>query len=137
MNRPTAFVGAATALLGVAMLATGAWALIAPRSFAEVVATFPPYNEHLVHDAGAFQIGIGATTLLALAWRDALAVVLGGYAVGGGLHVLSHVIDRDLGGRATDPLTLAVPVLIAAVALLARRRATRRAARGRIGSADP
>jgi hypothetical protein len=32
------------------------------------VATYPPFNEHLLHDIGAFNLGLGATLLLALAW---------------------------------------------------------------------
>jgi hypothetical protein len=38
------------------MLSLGLWAVAAPRSFAGWI-SFPPYNEHLIHDAGAFQIG--------------------------------------------------------------------------------
>lgn len=41
------------------------WALVAPRSFFTSLATFEPYNPHLLHDIGAFQIGIGAVLLLA------------------------------------------------------------------------
>lgn len=33
--------------------------MIAPRSSDLTVATFPPYNQHLLHDIGAFQIGLG------------------------------------------------------------------------------
>jgi hypothetical protein len=41
-------VGAA----GLLLVATGLWAFAAPRSFFEVVATYPPFNEHLLHDIG-------------------------------------------------------------------------------------
>jgi hypothetical protein len=37
---------------------------------------FPPYNEHLLHDVGAFQIGIGVSVLLALMWSDSIGVAL-------------------------------------------------------------
>lgn len=66
-------VGAVT---GTFMLAAGVYALAAPQSFAEF-ANFPD-NVHFVHDAGAFQLGIGITLLLALAWSDGLAVALAG-----------------------------------------------------------
>jgi hypothetical protein len=70
----------------------GVWAFFAPASFAEFVAF--PYNRHLLHDVGAFQIGIGATVLLALVWADSIMVVLGGYVVGGSF----HIVDRHIGG---------------------------------------
>lgn len=106
-------------------LGFGAWALADARSFYDQVATFPPYNPHFLHDAGAFQIGIGATLLLALFWRDALAVALGGAAIGSILHTIAHVYDRDLGGKDSDPVFLGILSLVLTVAALARRgRAT-------------
>jgi len=44
---------------GLFMLVLGIWAFFAPASFADFVAF--PYNRHLLHDVGAFQIGIGTT----------------------------------------------------------------------------
>ena len=40
-------------------LGSGLWAFLAPQSFFNQLATFPPYNEHLLHDIGAFSIGLG------------------------------------------------------------------------------
>ena len=60
------FVSIIVALSGVWMLAVGLWALLAPRSFAAWI-DFPPYAEHLLHDVGAFQIGIAVSLLAALA----------------------------------------------------------------------
>jgi hypothetical protein len=40
------------AAAGLLLVATGLWAFAAPRSFFEVVATYPPFNEHLLHDIG-------------------------------------------------------------------------------------
>jgi hypothetical protein len=57
---------AAVTIGGLFMLVLGIWAFFAPASFAEIVAF--PYNRHLLHDVGAFQIGIGTTMLLALMW---------------------------------------------------------------------
>lgn len=65
---------AVAGLSGLFMLAAGVWALVSPRSFADVVGF--AYSEHFLHDAGAFQIGIGVALLLALVWRDALATAL-------------------------------------------------------------
>lgn len=107
-------------LLGVLMIALGIWSFTDPHGFATWVKF--PVHVHFLHDIGAFQIGIGITLLLALLWRDAIAVALGGFFAGNTLHVLSHVIDLDLGGRPTDWLILSVLSIIALVALLARLR---------------
>ena len=58
---------AAVTIGGLFMLVLGIWAFFPPASFAEFVAF--PYNRHLLHDVGAFQIGIGTTMLLALMWK--------------------------------------------------------------------
>ncbi|HUF32959.1 MAG TPA: hypothetical protein VMN58_07085 [Acidimicrobiales bacterium] len=80
-------------------LATGLWAMVAPRSFFDALATFEPYNQHLIQDIGAFQIGLGAVLLLAALTRlDALATALGGVGIGSAAHVVSHAVGTDLGG---------------------------------------
>ena len=84
------------------MLSLGLWAVVAPRSFAGWI-SFPPYNEHLIHDAGAFQIGIGVALLLSLLLVDVLTVALGGFLAGGTLHVFNHAMDGHLGGHSSDP----------------------------------
>lgn len=103
-------------LAAIFFLAPGIWAFAAPHSFYEQVAHFEPYNRHLIHDVGAFQMGIGAALLLATRWDDARFVALAGAGVGASVHLLSHIIDYDLGGESTD-----VPVfaLLAALLLLA------------------
>ena len=104
-------------LAGVFFLAPGIWAFVAPHSFYDQLAPFPPYNRHLLHDIGAFQIGSGAALLLAVRWTDARFVVLAGAAAGAIAHVASHLIDDDLGGKDTDVFVfgaLAVLLVIAA-----------------------
>ena len=49
---------------GAFYLVVGGWAFARPESFFSSAATFPPYNQHLLHDAGAFQIGLGAILVL-------------------------------------------------------------------------
>jgi PPOX class probable F420-dependent enzyme len=115
------FVLAVTLLAGVVTLATGLWAFLAPRSFADAVRF--PYARHFVHDTGAFQIGIGATLLLALAWRDGLALALAGFLVGNSAHALSHVADLGLGGGGWEPWLLAAVSVVVLVALGRRLRA--------------
>jgi len=102
--------------VGAFNLMLGVWAFIHPASFFERLAAFPPYNHHLLHDIGAFQVGVGAVLLAALRVRDALLAALIGAGAASVLHAASHIIDRDLGGRATDPIGVS---LIAAAVLLA------------------
>jgi len=109
-------VTAAVLVCAASMLGLGAWAFLAPESFARFI-DFPPYNEHLIHDAGAFQVGIGVTTLLALWWSDALLVALTGFAVASGLHTVSHLVDRPLGGHAGDAPSLGLLTLVALLAI--------------------
>ncbi len=97
---------------GLLLLASGLWAMLAPDSFYGVVATYPPYNRHLIHDLGAFLLGLGATLGLALALSDALLVALSGNAIAGAAHFASHVVDRELGGQPTDPLTIGLFALL-------------------------
>ena len=100
----------------------GFWAFFGPQSFFDRVATFKPYNEHLIHDIGAFQIGLGATLFIALAWKDALTTALAGVGIGSAFHAVAHWIDKDLGGRDSDPYGITiVAVLILGAAIAARR----------------
>lgn len=107
-------------LCAVSMLSLGCWAFLLPRSFAEFIA-YPPFNEHLIHDAGAFQIGLGVT-LLAAAWSDPVLVALSGFVVASGLHTLSHFMDRHVGGHAADVPALGLLTLIGLSAIYARFR---------------
>src|SRR5438309_1634619 len=103
MTRALRFVRAAVVVLGAFYLVTGVWIFIWPHSFFDALAVFRPYSRHFLHDAGAFQIGLGVTVLLALLWSDALVVVLTGISAASWLHVLSHAIDHNIGGHpATD-----------------------------------
>jgi len=108
-------------ILIVALISIGAglWAMIAPRSFYLNAATFPPYNRHLLHDIGAFQIGLGSCLVASLIAADALLVVLAGNAIANVAHFIAHVVDRDEGGRATDPYVfgLLAALFVALVAL--------------------
>lgn len=117
---------AALVVLGaIGFLVPGLWAFLDPASFYARVALFPPYNRHFLHDAGVFQIGLGATLLLALRWRDALVVAALGAGLGGALHALSHLLDRELGGRAVDALGLGLLAILPIVAALRRRGGAR------------
>jgi hypothetical protein len=73
---PTRITRVCVAALGVISIGAGLWAMVAPHSFYDQAATFPPYNRHFIHDIGAFQVGLGSCLIAALALADALLVVL-------------------------------------------------------------
>ena len=118
MDRGRRFVLTVTGLAGLFMTAAGMAALLAPNWFAEA-AGFPRHT-HFVHDAGAFQLGIGITLLLALIWHDGLALVLAGFLVANTTHAVNHAADLDLGGHSADPWGLAALSLLTAAALVVR-----------------
>ena len=95
----------------------GIWALVGPDSFFDKLATFYPKNIHLLHDVGAFQLGIGATLLFALFRRDALGVVLMGTSVGAVAHEITHIVDRSRGASNTqnEPYLLGLLALVLVV----------------------
>lgn len=121
-RRPRPWVTAVTALGAAAFLIGGVWAFLWPYSFYVWVATYPPFNLHLFHDVGAFQLGIAAAMLAGLISRDAFLVGLVGGAAGATVHAVSHIIDVDLGGRASDPYALSVLAVLLVVAAVARAR---------------
>ncbi|MCO1598049.1 PPOX class F420-dependent oxidoreductase [Micromonospora sp. RHAY321] len=110
----------AAALLGLATVIVGVWALLSPASFSDW-AGFPPHR-HFVHDIGAFQLGIGVTLLLATIWADALTVAFAGYVVGGTAHTVVHVADRNLGGTTGQTVAIAGAVVVAGAAFVYRWR---------------
>jgi hypothetical protein len=118
-------VNAAVVLGALVFLVPGFWSFFWPESFHRTIATFDPFNLHLFHDLGAFQLGVGVALLGALWSRDALVVALLGGTTGAVVHFASHVMDRDLGGRASDPLTLGILAALLLAALVLRIRAVR------------
>lgn len=120
--RSIRIIQAVTAVLALALVGLGLWAMIAPHGFYESAATYPPYNRHLVHDIGALAIGLGGCLFAGLLVRDALLAVLAGNTIGAAAHFVSHVADRDLGGNASDPVTFGILALVFASLTIARRR---------------
>lgn len=115
-----------TILGGAAFLLFGLWAFVAPQSFFDTLATFEPYNAHLVRDIGAFQLGLGAVLLLVAFLPNAHGAALLGVGVGGAFHAVGHVIDRDLGGSpGTDIPTFSVIAALLLWAGIAQLRAPR------------
>jgi len=110
------FARAAAWVVGFFWLGSGLWAFLAPRSFFDRLATFPPYNEHLLHDIGAFSIGLGAVIAFALLGMSALRSALLGVGVGSVVHVASHLVDYD---QKPDPMDVVGLSLLALVTLAA------------------
>lgn len=113
-------------VVGAVFLVTGLWAFVAPDPFFEAVATFEPYNPHLIRDTGAFQIGLGAVLLLAVIISDALLVALAGVGTGAVFHLAGHVMDHDLGGDPAVDLPLLGLLAVLLVAAAIARAATLR-----------
>ncbi|WP_110335530.1 PPOX class F420-dependent oxidoreductase [Prauserella flavalba] len=119
-RRARVYVEVVTTLAGLGMLAAGSWALAAPGSFAEF--TGFATHVHFLHDAGAFQLGLGTGLLLALIWADALATVLAGFLLANTVHTVNHATDLDLGGNVVQAVALGVVSVLLAVALVLRLR---------------
>ena len=112
------------AVIGAFYLVTGAWAFLAPMSFFSAVATFAPLNIHLLHDAGAFQVGLGLALTVPVALRAPLQGPLIAVLGASVLHVFAHVEDIRLGGHPTTDLPVLSLVCVAlAVALVVEVRA--------------
>lgn len=122
--RPGRFARGVAATAGGLFVILGVWAFLAPRSFFDTLAVFPPYNAHFLHDIGGFQIGLGAVLLFALVFADSLRATLWGVAAGNFVHLVSHIMDTDLGGNpATDIGFFALLTVVLVAAALDRGRA--------------
>lgn len=114
------------AVIGVFYLLTGAWALLAPLNFFDAVATFAPLNIHFLHDAGAFQVGLGLALTLTVALRAPLRAPLIAVLGASVLHLLAHVEDIRLGGHPTTDLpVLALICVVLGAALVVDLRSSR------------
>lgn len=110
-------------VIGAIFLAVGgAWAMFAPESFFERAANWPPYNEHFIHDIGAFQLGLAAVLGTTLIARGGVTVALAGVAVGSAFHAWSHFMDSGEGGRDSDPWVFGVLTLLFVAGLVLHLR---------------
>jgi hypothetical protein len=107
------------AVIGVFYLVFGAWAFLAPLSFFSAVATFALPNVHLLHDLGAFQVGMGLALTLPVALRAPLRAPLIAVLVASILHVISHLEDIRLGGHPTTDLPVLTLICVALAVALA------------------
>jgi hypothetical protein len=129
---------AGLALLCIAPAWIGVWATAAPRSFyddfpgpSSWVAPLGPYDEHLVRDVGAFQLGLLVVGLFALVTleRRVVQAALVASLVAGLPHLIYHLTATGPFSTADNVLSLAglaVPVVIPLL-LLPRTRERSRA----------
>lgn len=121
-----AWIRAIALFVAVPQVVTGAWAVLAPRHWFETFpgvgpalpAADPPFNQHLVTDAGAGFLAVGVLLALTAVWGrpDALTLVLAGQLVFTVPHLIYHAAHPSqlLGGTA-DALNV---VVLSAEALL-------------------
>lgn len=127
--------------LGLAILAigpawVGIWATAAPRSFyddfpgtSSWVSPLGPYDQHLVRDVGAFELGLLVVVLFALVTLDrrVIQAALLASIVSGLPHLIYHLTATGPLSTADNVLSLialALPIVIALI-LLARTRSDR------------
>lgn len=95
--------------LALVAVQIGVWALLAPRSFYDDFPGFGrtwvsvdgPFNEHLVRDVGALNLGVGALLIYAIArpTRELVSVAAVVSLVWGIPHLLYHIANAsDLAG---------------------------------------
>jgi hypothetical protein len=97
---------AALVALGAPLVALGAWAVLAPRSWFDDfpglglhwVSAIGPYNEHLASDVGAFFLAIGGLQLFAAALLERRLVqgALGALLVYSAPHLAYHLTELDV-----------------------------------------
>lgn len=113
------------ALLAVPNIVTGLWAIFSPSSFFEnfpgwsprLVSAHPPYNEHLMTDAGAGLLATGVAALAALIWfrRDIVIVAMATYFAFAAPHALFHLTTPSDLLTGTERATAELPSLILAM----------------------
>lgn len=124
------------ALLAAVQLATGAWALLASRSwFGDFpglrtgwVAAHPPFNEHLAVDAGAGFLATGVALAIA-AWRPDRVLVRTAaivYLVHAVPHTTFHLLDPGSGLPPLDVWLSSGGLVVGVLAALALLWTTRR-----------
>ncbi len=112
--------------VGATFAAQGLWAFLSPRSFFDALATFEPYNPHVLRGIGAGLLGVGTAGAVAALHPRALVAGLSGLAAFQIVHVLSHVIDRDRGGNpGLDIPVFALLAALTAAALVSELRSER------------
>jgi ABC-type enterobactin transport system permease subunit len=123
------------AVLTVTQAVPGLWALLAPVAFFDHfplggvgwVALLPPYNEHLVRDAGAGMLALAVALALAAWWLDRRVVVVAvtAFLVFVVPHTVFHSLHLEhfpLGDAVAQQAGLVLEIVLAVAVLVAVRR---------------
>lgn len=103
-------------------LLPGLWAFLDPRSFAEKTESAPP--THLVHDMGAFMVGLGLWAIASLIFSDTLVAALTSLAIVSAIDSFVHFEDLHMGHiRPSEPWILAGMAVLQILGLIAYRSA--------------
>lgn len=88
-------VTAVLVVVGASQVLTGVIAFFAPDTFYDIVASYPPMNEHFLMDVGSWQIVLGALAVFGARRADWRAPLLGFLALQYALHLVPHLIHFD------------------------------------------
>ena len=106
-------------VVGISQLAVGVWAFVAPGSFYDVVATFPPQNDHFLKDVGSWNVALGLAAVIAARTPSWQRGMLGVLAIQYSLHAVSHAIDVGQATPESKGVSTLVLQVIGAVVLAA------------------
>ena len=120
------WVRLALVALALPNVAAGLWAVLAPRSWYDsfpgfdprLVSAEPPYNAHLVTDAGAGLLASGVVLLLAAWFGDRRSIVIGvvAFAVFAIPHAAYHVLNPAPGLTSAEDVQNAGALVFAVLA---------------------
>ncbi|HEX8206929.1 MAG TPA: hypothetical protein VF587_12790 [Solirubrobacteraceae bacterium] len=119
-------VTAVIAVVGASQILFGVVAFLFPGTFYDVVAGYPPYNEHFLMDVGSWQIALGALAVYGARRQDWRIGLLGLLALQYALHAIPHFIhfdDAEKSGQAWFATVALTATAVLLVALLVRERA--------------
>ena len=79
--------------LGAFMLAQGAWMVISPGTFFDVLGPFGERNDHYLRDVASWALALGVLAFVAASRPSWRLPVLAVAALQSGLHAVNHVAD--------------------------------------------
>ena len=112
-------VAAVLLISGITQLIVGTWTFVSPGSFYDVVATYPPENDHFLKDIGSWNVALGAIALYGARRRDWHVPLLGFLALQYVLHTIAHIVDAGDADPASHDVVALVTQGLGAVVLTA------------------
>ena len=86
-------VTAVLLVAGATQVLAGLLAILAPGTFYDLIASYPPENRHFIKDLGSWQIPLGLLAMYGARRPDWRVPLLGFLGLQYGLHTVSHLID--------------------------------------------